>query len=91
MILHSKITKITPERSQITPDHTRSFQNDKLFFTGPRQTICVHRPPPLPKPRETPHTSNGPTVAIFRFKSEKNHIIGHNLEDQKDYRNEGVS
>ena len=36
------------------------------------------KPVGLPKPREPPHTSNGLSVAVFRFKSEK-HISGHNL------------
>ena len=30
VILHSKITKITPERPQIIPDHTRSSKNHEL-------------------------------------------------------------
>ena len=32
--------------------------------------MFLQRPTPLPKPRETPHTSNDPTVVVFRFKSE---------------------
>ena len=146
MILHSKIT---PERPQITTDHTRSSQNHELgtnifsllslakqiFFTvtvpclsplsvslcllrawanvkeylhwsqawgfSPLRVsvfwdfepfwrnictdnICRHFwgskqlrtksdtvTPPYPKPRETPHSSNGPTVAVFCFKSGK--------------------
>ena len=28
--------------------------------------------------RETPHTSNCPTVAVFRFKVKKKHISGQN-------------
>ena len=36
------------------------------------------KPVGLPKPREPPHTSNGLSVAVLRFKSEK-HISGHKL------------
>ena len=51
VILHSKIPKITPKRPQITPDHTRSSQEHAFgtyFLTGPRQTIFLHCPTPLP-------------------------------------------
>ena len=75
VILHSKIT---PNRPQITPDHTKSSQEHAFgthFLTGPRQKKILHCPTPppgeLPKPRESPHTSNGLSVAVFRFKSEK--------------------
>ena len=40
MILHSKITKITPKCPQITQDHTRSSQEHAFgtcFLTGPYQ------------------------------------------------------
>ena len=40
VILHSKITKITTKRPQITPDHNRSSQEHAFgtyFLTGPRR------------------------------------------------------
>ena len=81
VILHSKIPKITPKRPQITPDHTRSSQEHAFgtyFLTGPRRTIFLHCPTPLPKPRTPhPHTSNGPNSCRFSFQKWKKHISGH--------------
>ena len=65
VILHSKVTKITPKRPQITPDQTRSF----LYWASPNNFYALPHSPP-PKPKENPYTSNGPTVAVFQFKSE---------------------
>ena len=51
VILHSKITKITTKRPQITPDHNRSSQEHAFgtyFLTGPCKTVFLHCPPPLP-------------------------------------------
>ena len=73
-LLETMLNQITPKRPQITPDHTRNSQKHAFgsyFLAGPRQTIFLHCPPPLPKPREPPNTSNGLSVTGFRFKSEK--------------------
>ena len=67
MILHSKIT---PERPQITPTSYQShaFGTYCLFWALAKKSSLSHSPP---QPRETPHTLNGPTVTVFRFRSEK--------------------
>ena len=57
MILHSKITEITPKRPQITPDHTRSSQEHAFgtyFLTGPRQNSFSSLSPFPPKTEGTP-------------------------------------
>ena len=80
-LLETMLNQIAPKRPQITPDHTRNSQKHAFgsyFLAGPRQTIFLHCPPPLPKPREPTHTLNGLLVAAFCFKSEKEHISGHN-------------
>ena len=62
----------SPPLTQITPDHTRSFQEHAFgahFLAGP-----LHSPTPFPKPRKSPNTSNGLSFAIFRFESEKKPI-----------------
>ena len=96
VILHSKITRITPERPQITPDHTRSSQNHAfwtyfLHWASPNNFFSVSHSPP--QPRETAHTSNGPTVTVFCFKSEKKTYQWSQIGkiDPKDHRNKGVS
>ena len=71
MILHSKIT---PKRPQIIPDHIRSSQEHAFgtyFLTWPRQNSFSSRSPSPPQTEGTPLTSNGLSVAAFRFKSEK--------------------
>ena len=64
-----KSLQIVFKSSQITPEVPKIMH----FFTGPHQTIFLHCPPPLPKLRETLHTSNGATVTGFGFKREKNY------------------
>ena len=96
MILHSKITKITPKRPQITPDQTRSSQEHAFgtyFLTGACQNSYPSLSPFPPQTKGTPHTSNGLSVAAFRFKSEKKTYQWSQLGkiDPKDYRNKGVS
>ena len=53
--MHSKITQITPNRPQITPEHTKSSQEQVfgtyLFTDRPHQTILLHCP--LPKSGST--------------------------------------
>ena len=49
VILHSKITKITPERPQITPNHTRSSQNRAfgtyfLYWASPNNISSLSPP-----------------------------------------------
>ena len=78
-LLETLLNQITPKRPQITPDHTRNSQKHAFgsyFLAGPRQTIFLHCPPPLPKLSAPPHTSNGLSVTAFRFKSEQKHISG---------------
>ena len=41
-----------------------------IFLTGARQQKILHCPPPLLKLRDVPHTLNGPTITVFRFKNE---------------------
>ena len=41
-----------------------------IFWLGLAKTVFLYCPPPLQKPREPPHTSNGLSVAAFSFKSE---------------------
>ena len=70
-----KSLKCTPKRPQINPDHTRSSQEHAFgtyFLTGPRQNSFSSLSPSPPQIEGTPHTSNGLSVAGFRFKSEKN-------------------
>ena len=97
-LLHTLIlySKIPPKRPQITPDHTRSSREHAFwayFLTGSRQTRLFHCPTRLPKPREPPYTSNGLSVAAFRFKKEKKTYYWSQLGkiDPKDYRNKDVS
>ena len=62
---------------KITPEVPKCMHFGHIFLLGPAKTAFLHYPPSLPKPREPPHTSNGLSVAAFRFKSEKK-ISGHN-------------
>ena len=63
-----------PKSPQITPEVPKSMHLRQIFLLGLAKTVFLHCPPPLPKPREPPHTSNGLSVAAFRFKSEKKKI-----------------
>ena len=90
MILHSKIT---PKCPQIPPEVPKSMHLGHIFLLSLAKTAFLHCPPPLPKLREPPHTSNGLSVAAYRFKSEQKTYEWPLLGkiDQKDYRNKGVS
>ena len=68
-----------PKSPQIKREDLKIMHLGHTFFTGPHQMIFLHCPPSLPKSRETPYTSNGLTVAVFRLKSEKKHISGYLL------------
>ena len=83
MILYSKIT---PERPQITPTSYQShaFGTYCLFWALAKKSSLSHSPP---QPRETPHTLNGPTVTVFRFRSEKKTYQWSKLGKKKDYQN----
>ena len=71
-----KSLKNAPKSLQITREVPKGMY---IFWLGLAKKKNSSLPHPLLKPRETPHTSNGPTVAVFRFKSEnKKHISGHN-------------
>ena len=78
---------------QITPEVPKSLHLGHIFLLGLAKTVFLYCPPPLPKPREAPHTSNGLSVAAFRFKSEKKTYQWSQLGkiDPKDYWNKGVS
>ena len=79
--------------SQITPEVPKSLHLGHIVLLGLAKTVFLYCPPPLPKPVEAPHTSNGLSVAAFRFKSEKKTYQWSQLGkiDPKDYRNKGVS
>ena len=42
-----------------------------ISLLGFAKTVFLRCPPPLPKPREPPHTSNGLSIAAFLFNSKK--------------------
>ena len=44
---------------QITPEVHRSMRLGHIFLLGLAKTVFLHCPPPIPKPREPPNTSNG--------------------------------
>ena len=56
----------------------KSMHFGHIFLLGLAKTVFLHCPPPIPKPREPPNTSNGLSVAAFCFKVKKKHISGHN-------------
>ena len=87
MILQSKIT---PERRQITPDHTRSFQNHALgtyflYWASPNNFSSL--PPFPPQTEGNPPTSNGPTVDVSKVKKKTYQWSQLGKIDQKEYQN----
>ena len=78
VILHSKLSLITPKRPEIAPDHTKSSKSMHLgyiFWLG-RQTMFLHCPPP--QTEGTHPYFKWPFGRCFLFQSEKKHISGHN-------------